>query len=160
MTQSSHDEVRRLIATSATDLSEAQQALLQAHLQDCGPCRDYAAATAEIVRGLRGIPVAADPRLVRNTQACVRARAVALRQRQQWLSLVALACPLVGLSAAITTPLVWRAFQWMGTYAGLSRTLWQVGFTFYWVAPSLLVSVLLLFRGTHLADNGNSQESS
>ena len=160
MTQSSHDEVRRLIATSATDLSEAQQALLQAHLQDCGPCRDYAAATAEIVRGLRGIPVAADPRLVRNTQACVRARAVALRQRQQWLSLVALACPLVGLSAAITTPLVWRAFQWMGTYAGLSRTLWEVGFTFYWVAPSLLVSVLLLFRGTHLADNRNSQESS
>ena len=160
MTQSSHDEVRRLIATSVSDLSEAQQALLQAHLQDCGPCRDYAAATAEIVRGLRGIPVAADPRLVRNTQACVRARAVALRQRQQWLSLVALACPLVGLSAAITTPLVWRAFQWMGTYAGLSRTLWEVGFTFYWVAPSLLVSVLLLFRGTHLADNRNSQESS
>lgn len=160
MTQSSHDEVRRLIATSAGDLSEAQQALLQAHLQDCGPCRDYAAATAEIVRALRGVPLAADPRLVRNTQACVRARAVALRQRQQWLSLVALACPLVGLSAAITTPLVWRAFQWMGTYAGLSRTLWQVGFTFYWVAPSLLVSVLLLFRGTHLADNGNSQESS
>lgn len=160
MTQSSHDEVRRLIATSASDLSEAQQALLQAHLQDCGPCRDYAAATAEIVRALRGVPLAADPRLVRNTQACVRARAVALRQRQQWLSLVALACPLVGLSAAITTPLVWRAFQWMGTYAGLSRTLWQVGFTFYWVAPSLLVSVLLLFRGTHLADNGNSQESS
>ena len=160
MTQSSHDEVRRLIATSASDLSEAQQALLQAHLQDCGPCRYYAAATAEIVRALRGVPLAADPRLVRNTQACVRARAVALRQRQQWLSLVALACPLVGLSAAITTPLVWRAFQWMGTYAGLSRTLWQVGFTFYWVAPSLLVSVLLLFRGTHLADNGNSQGSS
>lgn len=160
MTQSSHDEVRRLIATSASDLSEAQQALLQAHLQDCGPCRDYAAATAEIVSALRSEPLAADPRLVRNTQACVRARAVALRQRQQWLSLVALACPLVGLSAAITTPLVWRAFQWMGTYAGLSRMLWQVGFTFYWVAPSLLVSVLLLFRGTHLADNGNSQESS
>ena len=160
MTQSSHDEVRRLIATSASDLSEAQQALLQAHLQDCGPCRDYAAATAEIVRALRGVPLAADPRLVRNTQACVRARAVALRQRQQWLSLVALACPLVGLSAAITTPLVWRAFQWMGTYAGLSSTLWQAGFTFYWVAPSLLVSVLLLFHGTHLADNGNSQGSS
>jgi predicted anti-sigma-YlaC factor YlaD len=160
MTQSSHQEVRRLIATSASDLSEAQQALLQAHLQDCGPCRDYAAATAEIVRALRGVPLAADPRLVRNTQACVRARAVALRQRQQWLSLVALACPLVGLSAGITTPLVWWAFQWMGTYAGLSRTLWQVGFTFYWIAPSLLVSVLLLFRGTHLADNGNSQESS
>jgi len=160
MTQSSHQEIRRLIATSADDLSEAQQALLHAHVQDCGSCRNYAAATAEIVRALRGIPVAADPRLVLITQARVRARAIALRQRQQWLTLVALACPLVGLSAAITTPLVWRAFQWMGAYTGLSRTLWQVGFTFYWVAPSLLVSVLLLFRGTHLADNGNSQESS
>jgi predicted anti-sigma-YlaC factor YlaD len=160
MTQSSHQEIRRLIATSADDLSEAQQALLHAHLQDCGSCRDYAAATAEIVRALRGIPVAADPRLVRNTQARVRGRALALRQRRQWLRLVALACPLVGLSAAITTPLAWRAFQWMGTYAGLSRVMWQVGFAFYWVVPALLVSVLLLLRGTHLADSGHSQESS
>ncbi len=160
MTLSSHDEVRKLIATSSDDLSEAQQALLQAHLQDCGSCRDYAAATAEIVRALRGVPLAADPRLVRDTQARVRARAVELRQRQQWLTLVALACTFVGLSAAITTPLVWRAFQWMGTYAGLSRPLWQVGFAFYWIVPGLLVSVFLLLRGTHLADNGPSQESS
>jgi hypothetical protein len=82
------------------------------------------------VRALRGIPVAADPRLVLNTQARVRARAFALRQRQQWLMLVALACPLVGLSAAITTPLIWRAFDWIGTHAGLSRPVWQAGFAF------------------------------
>ena len=160
MTQGSHDEVRRLIATSATDLSGAQQALLQAHLQDCGPCRDYAAATAEIVRAVRSVPLAADPRLVRNTQARVRAQAVALRKRRQWQTLVALACPFVGLCAAITTPLTWRVFQWMGTYAGLSRLLWQVAFAFYWIVPALLVSVALLLRGTHLADNGHSQESS
>lgn len=160
MTQSSHDEVRKLIAASADNLSEAQQALLHAHLQDCGPCRDYAAATAEIVRAVRAVPLAADPRLVRNTQARVRARALALRQRQQWLTLVALACPFVALSAAITTPLVWRAFQWMGTYAGLSRPVWEVGFAFYWIVPGLLVSILLLLRGTHLAHNGHSQGSS
>jgi hypothetical protein len=53
MTQSSHQEIRRLIATSGDDLSEAQQALLHAHLQDCGSRRDYA-ATAEIGRALRG----------------------------------------------------------------------------------------------------------
>jgi predicted anti-sigma-YlaC factor YlaD len=160
MSQISHEEIRRLIATSADDLSEAQQAMLSAHLQDCGSCRDYAAATSEIVRALRGIPVAADPGLVRNTQARVRARALALRQRQQWARLVALACSLVGLSAAITTPLIWRAFDWMGTHAGLSRPLWQAGFAFYWTMPALLVSVLLLFRGTHLANGGYSRESS
>ncbi len=160
MTQSSHQEMRRLIASSAGDLSQALQAMLHEHLQDCAACRDYAAATAEIVRALRGVPLASDPRLVRNIQARVRARAFALRQRKQWLRLVALACPLVGLSSAITTPLAWRAFQWMGTYAGLSRLLWQVGFAFYWVVPALLVSVLLLLRGTHLADSGHSQELS
>src|SRR5256885_12936687 len=160
MTQSSHQEIRRLIATSADDLSEAQQALLHAHLQDCGSCRDYAAATAEIVRALRGIPVAADPRLVLNTQARVRARAFALRQRQQWLTLVALACPLVGLSAAITTPLIWRAFDWIGTHAGLSPPVWQAGFAFYWVGPGLPGRGLLPFRGTHLADRAGSPVSS
>ena len=160
MTQSSHDEVRRLIATSADDLSEAQQALLQAHLQDCGPCRDYAAATAKIVRAVRSVPLAADPKLVRNAQALVRARALALRQRQQWLTLVALGCPFAGLSAAITTPVAWRAFDWIGTFAGLPRLLLQVGLAFYWVVPALVVSVLLLLRGTHLAGSGHSQESS
>jgi predicted anti-sigma-YlaC factor YlaD len=160
MTQNSHQEIQRLIATSADDLSDAQLALLHAHLQHCGACRDYAAATAEIVRALRSIPVAADPRLVLNTQARVRARAFALRKRQQWLTLVAMACPLVGLSAAITTPLIWRAFDWIGTHAGLSRPVWQAGFAFYLLVPALLVSVLLLFRGTHLANGGYSRESS
>jgi predicted anti-sigma-YlaC factor YlaD len=159
VTQSSHDEIRRLIATAPDDLSEAQQALLRAHLQDCGSCRDYAAATAEIVRALRGIPIAADPGLVLNTQARVRARAFALRQRQQWLTLAALACTLVGLSAAITTPLVWWAFDWIGTHTGLSRPLWQAAFGFYSMVPALVVSVLLLFRGTHLANGGYSGES-
>ena len=160
MTASSHQDIRRLIATSANDLSEAQQALLHAHLQDCGSCREYAASTAEIVRAVRGAPVAADRKLVVNTQARVRARAFALRQRQQWLTLVALACPLVGLSAAITTPLIWRAFNWIGTYAGFSRPVWEAGFAFYSMVPAVLVSVLLLFRGTHLANGGYSRRSS
>ena len=160
MTQSSHQEIRRLIACSAGDLSQAQQAMLREHLQDCTACRDYAAATADIVRALRGVPLAADSRLIRQTQARVRARAFALRQRQQWLTLVALACPLVGLSAALTTPLIWRAFEWIGTRAGFSPPVWQVGFAFYCTVPALLVSVLLLLRGTHLAHNGHSQESS
>ena len=89
-----------------------------------------------------------------------RARAFALRQRQQWLTLVALACPFVGLSAAITTPLIWRAFEWIGTHAGLSRLVWQAGFAFYWTVPALLVSVLLLFHGTHLANGGYPRKSS
>ena len=170
MTQSSHDQARRLIATVATDLSEAQQALLNGHLQDCGPCRDYAAATAEIVRAVRGVPLAADPRLVRNTQARVRARAIALRKRQQWQSLVALACPFVGLSAAITNPMrphnvqfrIWAAFAvaLSMSFAG-SALVYQVakfltapmhfdnaqiqaGVLVFWLLPSLCAALCML----------------
>jgi len=53
-----------------------------------------------------------------------------------------------------------RAFDWIGTHAGLPRPVWQAGFAFYWMVPALLVSVLLLFRGTHLANGGHSRESS
>ena len=187
MTQSSHQEIRRLIATSADDLSEAQLALLHAHLQDCGSCRDYAAATAEIVRALRGIPVAADPRLVLKTQARVRARARVLdRGRAQDVAGAEgrvrtrargardrrdrpgpRGAPARGLDPrggrrdrGRATALIWRAFDWIGTHAGLSRPVWQAGFAFYWMVPALLVSVVLLFRGTHLANGGYSRESS
>ena len=170
MTQSSHDQVRRLIATVATDLSEAQQALLNGHLQDCGPCRDYAAATAEIVRAVRGVPLGADPRLVRNTQARVRARAIALRKRQQWQTLIALACPFVGQSAAITNPMrqhnvqfrIWAAFvialsmsfvgsglvyqmvKYLALPMHFDTAQVQAGVLVFWLLPSLCAALCLL----------------
>jgi hypothetical protein len=71
--------------------------------------------------------------------------------------LVCMSCLFVGLSAAITTPLFWRAFEWMGVWAGVSSSVWQVGFTFFWIVPALVVSALLLARGTHLTHNGEKQ---
>jgi len=157
MTRNTHDEARELIALAGTDdrdLSEAQQTWLRAHLDECEACRHYAEAANAVVRSLRALPLAADSRLVRATQMRVRFHADRLRETRERIWLVGLACLGVGLSATLTVPLFWRLFAWVGAWAGVSNWVWQAGFAFFWITPALIVSALLLARGTQLSNNG------
>jgi len=151
-----HDDARELIALGE-GLSDQQQSWLHAHLEQCAGCRDYAEAANGVVRALRSLPLAADSRLVRATQMRVRFHASRLRETRERLWLVGMACLGVGLSATLTVPLLWRLFAWMGAWAGVSSWVWQAGFAFFWIAPTLVVSTLLLARGTHLTNNGEKQ---
>ncbi len=153
MTRNAHDEAWELIALGE-GLLDAQQAWLRAHLDECEPCRDYFEAANGVVRTLRSLPLAADARLVRATQMRVRFHASRLRETRERMWLVGMACLGVGLSATLTIPLLWRLFAWMGEQAGVSNLVWQTSFMFFFIAPALVVSVLLLARGTHLTDNG------
>jgi predicted anti-sigma-YlaC factor YlaD len=154
MTRSEHERARELIASAgAEEVSLAERSWLRAHLQECGACREYQEAASRVVRELRAQPLAADSALVRATQMRVRSRALELRQQQERMWLVSLACVFVGLSAAVTTPLVWRAFEWMGERVGVSSPVWEASFAFFWTVPALVVSALLLARGTHLTDS-------
>ena len=144
-----HNEARELIALGDA-LSDAQEIWLRSHLRDCASCRDHADATAQIIRGLRSVPVTADARLVRATQMRVRFHAARLRETRERMWLVAMACLGVGLSAALTLPLLWRLFAWIGEQAGLPTLVWQTGFLLFFIAPALVVGVLMLGRGTHV----------
>jgi predicted anti-sigma-YlaC factor YlaD len=144
MTQSSHDEVRRLIATVATDLSEAQQALLNAHLQDCGPCRDYVAATAEIVRAVRAVPLAADPTLVRNTQARVRARAIALRRQHKVQSKIWAAFAVALSMSFVGSALVYQVAKFLATPMHFDNAQVQAGVLVFWLLPSFCAALYML----------------
>jgi hypothetical protein len=64
--------------------------------------------------------------------------------------LVGMACLGVGLTATLTLPLLWRLFAWMGEQAGVSTLVWQAGFLFFFIAPALVISVVLLAHGTHV----------
>jgi predicted anti-sigma-YlaC factor YlaD len=154
MSRNPHEEARELI-TLGGDLSDAQQSWLRAHLDECEACRHYGEAANGVVRTLRSLPLAADARLVRATQMRVRFHASRLREARERMWLVGVACLGVGLSATLTAPLLWRLFAWMGEWAGVSPLFWQTAFLFFFVAPALVVSVLLLARGTHLAGNGD-----
>ena len=156
MTRNTHDEARELIALGES-LSEAQQSWLRGHLQECASCRDYQEAAGGVIRALRSLPLAADSRLVRATQMRVRFHASRLREARERLWLVGTACLGVGLSATLTVPILWRLFAWMGAWAGVSNWVWQAGFAFLWIAPALVVSVLLVARGGLLTGNGDKQ---
>lgn len=158
MTRNPHDEARELIALGE-GLPDARQLWLRTHLRDCEACRDYAETASSVVRALRSQPLAADSRLVRATQMRVRFHATRLREMRERMWMVGMACLGVGLSATLTVPFLWRLFAWMGERAGVSTLVWQVGFMFFFVAPALVVSVLLLARGTHLADHGEGPQS-
>jgi len=158
MTRSAHDEARELLALHE-NLSDAQRNSLEAHLKDCAACRSYSEAVGQTVRALRSLPLAADSRLVRATQMRVRFHANRLRETRERMWFVGVACLGVGLSAALTAPLLWRLFAWMGEMAGVSTPIWQAGFVFFWIVPALVVGVLLLARGTHLTNRERSQES-
>ena len=152
MTWNAHDEARELIALGE-GLSDAQQVWLRAHLDECEACGHYAEAANGVVRTLRSLPLAADSRLLRATQMRVRFHASRIRETREPLWLVGMACLGVGLSATLTIPLLWRLFAWMGAWAGVSNAVWQTGFACFWIAPALVVSVLLLARGTHLTNH-------
>jgi len=154
MTRNLHDEARELIALGE-GLPDAQQVWLRDHLNECEACRNYAEAANRVVRSLRSLPLAADSRLVRATQMRVRFHASRLHEARERLWLVGMACLGVGLSATLTIPLLWRLFAWMGDWAGVSRLVWQAVFMFFFVAPALVVSVLLLARGTYLMNDGD-----
>ena len=149
MIRDTHNEARELIALGDV-LSDAQEIWLRSHLEDCASCRDHADATAQIIRGLRSVPVTADARLVRATQMRVRFHAARLRETRERMWLVAMACLGVGLSAALTLPLLWRLFAWIGEQAGLPTLVWQTGFLLFFIAPALVAGVLMLGRGTHV----------
>jgi predicted anti-sigma-YlaC factor YlaD len=153
MTRDAHEQARELIALGDS-LADTQQLWLRAHLDECEACRHYAETANGVVRALRSLPLAADSRLVRATQMRVRFHASRLREARERMWLVAMACLGVGLSTTLTVPFLWRLFAWMGEQAGVSTLVWQTGFMFFFIAPALVVSVLLLARGTHLTNNG------
>ena len=93
--------------------------------------------------------------LVRTTQMRVRFHANRVREARERMWLIALACLSVGISTVFTIPLLWRLFAWIGDTAGVTPPVWEAGFAVFFVTPALVVSLVLLARGTHWASRGH-----
>jgi predicted anti-sigma-YlaC factor YlaD len=157
-----HERARLMIALSGPEefnnagFSNAEQSWLATHLESCPPCREFAENSRETIRSLRGIPMAASGRLVSATQMRVRQRAAELQRQQERLWVVCVCCAAVTLSAVATTLLLWHGFAWMGQQARLAAPVWEGGFIVFYLMPSVLAGILLLARGTFLADHNGS----
>jgi predicted anti-sigma-YlaC factor YlaD len=155
MTRSTHNEARQLIALGE-GLSDVQQTWLRAHLHECETCRDYAEAANGVVRALRSVPLAADSRLVRATQMRVRSRAVELQRQQERRWVICICCAAVTLGTAFTTAALWGGLVWIGQKVQLPDPVWQIGLMAFSLMPAIVAGILLLARGTYLADHSGS----
>ena len=173
MNSDSHEPARRMIALSGPEgvsggrPSPAEESWLAAHLDSCPPCRDFAENSREAVRALRGIPISAGASLVATTQLRVRQRALQLQRRQERLWVICVCCAAVTLCTAVTTVVLWRGFAWLGerwlsaqwmSQAQFSEPFWQVAFVVFSLMPAVLAGILLLARGTSLADHHGSYQ--
>ena len=158
-----HARARKLIAFSGPEqLSAADQpsssAWLAAHLETCAACRAFAENVTETIHRLCAIPIAAERSLVATTQMRVRHRALELRRHRERVWLVSISCAVVTLWALLSTAVLWRGFEWLGTQAQLASSVWQLGFLVFCVMPALVAAILLLAKDTHLADHTGSYQ--
>ncbi len=167
-----HERARLMIALAGPEeLSQGDQSWLNAHLDSCPSCRGFADSTRETIRSVRAISITAGERLVSATQSRVRQRAQQLQRQRERRWIVCVCCTAVTLCTAISTAVLWRGFAWVTetwlsqTWLGqtwfsqasqLSAPVWAIGFLLLAAAPAIFTAILLLARGTHLADHTDS----
>ncbi|MGB9236553.1 MAG: hypothetical protein WCC04_19260 [Terriglobales bacterium] len=148
-----HERARLLIALSGPDgISGKEQSWLASHLEFCPACREFAENSRQTIQTLRAISITAGANLVSTTQMRVRQRARELQRCQERVWVISICCAAVTLCTAFTTAVLWSGLAWVGQQTRLSPPVWEIPFAVLCFMPGLLAGILLLARGTHLAD--------
>jgi hypothetical protein len=78
-----------------------------------------------------------------------------MRRERLWLLWIS--CGFVTVFALCSSAFLWRSFAWIGKWAEVPDSVWQVGFAMFWIAPTIAASFLFLAHGTHLADRNGGR---
>ncbi|HXA82498.1 MAG TPA: zf-HC2 domain-containing protein [Methylomirabilota bacterium] len=156
MNENLHERAQRLLVESVVEgLRSADEAWLREHLAGCPDCALAAAATQNVLRALRTVPVNVPRDLAARTQLRVRLRAQQAPTAAGgsfWLWAVTAASWLLGVFSA---PLVWRGFAWLGANFGLPKLALEFGFVLWWTVPPLLAAAIILHQKALTAEWSN-----
>jgi len=145
MTNHDHERAIELIARRGTeDLAAADLSWLESHLETCGECAQYAGDFDNTGRLLRATAITAQPALVANTQARVRARATYLREQRSRVVLIAISFCLGAMSSAVSAWLWWRFGAWVAERFGFSQAIVQPGIMVFLLLPAIVIAGLML----------------
>jgi len=146
MSRDAHEGAGRLIDRRHIEgLSPVERQWLDAHLESCGACAERARLTMEALASLRAVAVLVNPAVVGMAKARARMRAAELRQRDERLRPLWIACVFSCLMLLLTTPYFWSAFEWMGRAMRLPAPVWQAGFLLWWSLPATVAAIALLW---------------
>jgi predicted anti-sigma-YlaC factor YlaD len=140
MSDNLHTRAQQLLAQSLIEgITAADDAWLRKHLEDCQECREHAAATNNLLRALRAVPIEVPRDLAARTQMRVRLRA------QETAGASRSGLVLWSLTAMSW---VWRAFAWVGEEFRVPKLALEMGFVLWWTIPALFaVAAVLHQRG-------------
>lgn len=152
-----HEKARFLLHRSLVEgISLEERNWLNAHVEQCAECALYADLSTRTVRALGWFAIELDPAAALRVENVVRSRAEEMRSveahaKSLWIgTAVAILLTFTG-SAVMWRPLGTLASQW-----NLPSRVWQIVFAACWLLPSLLLSLVPLFRKRLLAEDSDS----
>ena len=118
-----------------------KQRWLDHHLSECAECSRHAELNRRAIQALDSFAFDLDHAAALRVQEAVTRRAERMRSSEP------LAVPLA-IALTITGSFVmWQAVTWLTGQWNLPNRAWQVSLVVFWILPSVLVDMLLLFRG-------------
>jgi hypothetical protein len=149
MSEDLHKHARRLLAAARVEgISDAEQAWLETHMQECAQCGEHASSLARTIGGVRSLAAPLDPALVEATRRRVHFRARELREQEARTRALWLSCALSWVLGVLSAPLLWRLVAWFGELLSLSTPVCLTVFVFTWLTPAVVVAALLAWWRT------------
>ncbi len=146
MPSNPHERARRLLDQSMVEgVPPSDKCWLDSHMSQCAECGRHAELSQRAIRALGQFGFPVDPAVAMRVDEVIRERTSRMAPagspaRVAWVAnLAAFLLTIVGSMA------MWQATAWAAGRWHLSAPAWQIAFALFWLAPSLALSVLLLF---------------
>ena len=148
MSEMNHERARQLLITAAVEeIAPSDREWLENHLAGCANCAKEAQEFGTAVESLRvGFNVNASPELVEHTKLAVRRRLELLNSEPDRSTPIWIATALASACMILTTPYVWRTFEWTGRIAELPDAAWELGFLMWWFLPATVLAAAVAWR--------------
>ncbi len=153
MIENPHARARELMLEQTMGLSSPMDsAWLTRHLAECPDCRKHGESLASTVALLRSPKIVAPPFLAARTRAAVRSHVFELQKLREKRLVVILAVCFDLVWTTMILGLIMGTASWMG-YSG-DMHWWIVGaFSWFWLLPTIGMTLLLAFRKNEWAPN-------
>jgi predicted anti-sigma-YlaC factor YlaD len=149
MNENAHLRARQLLDQALVEgTSSSDEAWLKNHLSQCAECSREAASTNALLIALRRVPVQVPHDLAARTQMRVRLRAQEVAGNSNSGLVLWTLTAVSWLLGAMSAPLVWHGFAWLGGSVGVPKLVLEMGFMLWWIVPALFaVAAVLHQRG-------------
>jgi hypothetical protein len=137
-----HERARLLLDRGMMESIPAEkERWLDHHLSGCAECSRHAELNRRAIQALDSFAFDLDHAAALRVQEAVTRRAERMRSSEPLAVPLAIALTIAG------SFVMWQAVTWLAGQWNLPNRVWQFSFVVFWILPSVLIDMVLLFRG-------------